>query len=79
MAEIGFVGTAYGKYNLHIGGDHVGERLNTIYRENIEEDVILSELDHLFDIYSKEKSPGEKFGDFSLRKNWGSNLALESI
>ncbi|MEP6467202.1 MAG: NADPH-dependent assimilatory sulfite reductase hemoprotein subunit, partial [Parafilimonas sp.] len=36
-AEIGFVGTAYGKYNMHIGGDAAGKRLNKIYKENIEE------------------------------------------
>ncbi|MEO5998418.1 MAG: assimilatory sulfite reductase (NADPH) hemoprotein subunit [Chitinophagaceae bacterium] len=72
-AEIGFVGTANGKYNLHLGGDHVGKRLNKIYRENIEEDAILSELDNLFDIFSKEKNEGEKFGDFSMRKNWVAN------
>jgi sulfite reductase (NADPH) hemoprotein beta-component len=69
-AEIGFVGTAYGKYNLHLGGDYEGTRLNKIYKENLEEDAILSELDNLFDIFKKEKNDGEKFGDFSMRKNW---------
>ncbi len=72
-AEIGFVGTSYGKYNLQLGGDHEGSRLNKIYRENLEEAAILSELDMLFSVYSKEKSPDEKFGDFVLRKNWVSN------
>lgn len=69
-AEIGFVGTAYGKYNLHLGGDNEGTRLNKIYRENLEEPAILSELDNLFEIFSKERNTDEKFGDFSLRKNW---------
>ncbi len=69
-AEIGFVGTAYGKYNLHLGGDYEGTRLNKIYKENLEEEAILSELDNLFDVFKKEKNDGEKFGDFSLRKNW---------
>lgn len=69
-AEIGFVGTAYGKYNLLLGGDYEGTRLNKIYKENLEEAAILSELDNLFDIFKKEKNAGEKFGDFSLRKNW---------
>lgn len=69
-AEIGFVGTAYGKYNLHLGGDYEGTRLNKIYKENLEEAAILSELDNLFNIFKKEKNAGEKFGDFSMRKNW---------
>ncbi len=66
-AEIGFVGTAYGKYNLHIGGDRLGMRLNTKYRENIGEEEILTTLDELFGIYVKEKQTEETFGDFSYR------------
>ncbi len=69
-SEIGFVGTALGKYNLQLGGDHEGTRLNQIYKENLEETAILMELDHLFDVFAKERKNGEKFGDFSLRKNW---------
>lgn len=66
-AEIGFVGTAYGKYNLHIGGDRLGMRLNTKYRENIGEEEILTTLDELFGIYVQEKLADETFGDFSYR------------
>ncbi|SDI95492.1 assimilatory sulfite reductase (NADPH) hemoprotein subunit [Chryseobacterium jejuense] len=66
-AEIGFVGTAYGKYNLHIGGDRLGMRLNTKYRENIGEEEILTTLDELFGIYVQEKHTEETFGDFSYR------------
>jgi sulfite reductase (NADPH) hemoprotein beta-component len=68
IAEIGFVGTAYGRYNLHIGGDHVGERLNTIYKENVDEPAILSELDALFGRFAAERIKGESFGDFAKRK-----------
>ncbi|MET0467000.1 MAG: assimilatory sulfite reductase (NADPH) hemoprotein subunit [Chitinophagaceae bacterium] len=67
-AEIGFVGTSYGQYNLHIGGDRIGERLNTKYRENIGEDLILESLDELFSVFSAERTEGETFGDFSYRK-----------
>jgi sulfite reductase (NADPH) hemoprotein beta-component len=67
-AEIGFIGTAYGHYNLHIGGDRLGERLNTKYRENVNEKQILETLDELFAVYAKERSNGETFGDFSYRK-----------
>ena len=68
VAEIAFVGTAYGKYNLHIGGDHQGERLNKLYKENLDEPSILHVLDELFDAYKTERRPLENFGDFSLRK-----------
>ena len=67
-AEIGFVGTALGKYNLHLGGDHEGLRLNKIYKENLEEDIILQELDGLFSNFKKERIANEKFGDYSYRK-----------
>ena len=67
-AEIGFVGTALGRYNLHIGGDHLGLRLNKMYKESLDEQAILSELDNLFATFSKERKDGEKFGDFTNRK-----------
>jgi len=66
-AEIGFVGTAYGKYNLHIGGDRLGMRLNTKFKENIGEEEILETLDELFGIYSENRQEEETFGDFSYR------------
>jgi sulfite reductase (NADPH) hemoprotein beta-component len=67
MAEIGFVGTAYGKYNLHIGGDRQGQRLNKIYRESLDETSILNELDCLFSDYKSNRKTNETFGDFSNR------------
>ncbi|MDQ1803687.1 NADPH-dependent assimilatory sulfite reductase hemoprotein subunit [Chryseobacterium sp. CKR4-1] len=66
-AEIGFVGTAYGKYNLHIGGDRLGTRLNTKFKENIGEEEIIETLDELFGIYIQDKLEEETFGDFSYR------------
>lgn len=68
VAEIGFVGTAYGHYNLHLGGDREGTRLNTKYKESLNEPAILQELDVLFEKYSKNRKSGESFGDFALRE-----------
>jgi sulfite reductase (NADPH) hemoprotein beta-component len=67
LSEIGFVGTAYGRYNLHIGGDRVGERLNRKVKDNLDEAGILEELDRLFNNYSKNRKSGETFGDFTDR------------
>jgi len=67
-AEIGFVGTSYGKYNLHIGGDRIGERLNKLYKESLNEDEILAELDSLFSTYKIESVDGEGFGNFAHKK-----------
>ena len=68
IAEIGFVGTAPGKYNLHLGGDNEGMRLNKIYKESLDENAILSELDGLFSDFKNERNGKEKFGDFAIRK-----------
>jgi sulfite reductase (NADPH) hemoprotein beta-component len=67
-AEIGLIGTAYGHYNLHIGGDRTGERLNTKYKESLNEEEILNTLDELFAVYSNERINNETFGDFANRK-----------
>lgn len=67
-AEIAFVGTAVGKYNMYLGGDNSGQRLNKLYKENLDEEGILKELDCLFKWYSKDKIKQEKFGNFATRK-----------
>ncbi len=68
IAEIGFVGTALGKYNMHLGGDYEGLRLNKIYKESLDEEEILHELDRWFADFKKERKTKEKFGDYSFRK-----------
>jgi len=68
IAELGFVGTALGRYNLHLGGDATGTRLNKMYKESLDEDGILKELNTVFGAYKAERKNGEKFGDFTFRK-----------
>ena len=67
LAEIGLVGKAPGRYNLHLGGDARGERLNVMHRENLDESQILAALDPLFGAYAAERGPDERFGDFLWR------------
>ena len=67
LGEIALVGKAPGRYNLMLGADHRGQRLNTLYRENITEAQILAELEPLFARYATERQPGEGFGDFLHR------------
>lgn len=64
LAEIGLVGRSLGKYDLHIGGDGFGNRLNQLYKEQLSEDEILSELNSLFLLYAKGRQENEYFGDF---------------
>lgn len=67
LAEIALVGKAPGRYNLMLGADARGQRLNRLYRENIDEADILAQLDALFARYAGERDDGEGFGDFLLR------------
>jgi sulfite reductase (NADPH) hemoprotein beta-component len=67
LGEIALVGKAPGRYNLMLGADAAGRRLNVLYRENIDEAAILAALDPLFAGYAKERVDGEGFGDFLVR------------
>ena len=69
-AEIGFIGTAAGQYNLHIGGDREGARLNIKYKDNLNETELLNELDSLLGTYKLKKSSAESFGDFVMREKF---------
>lgn len=67
IGEIGLVGRTVGRYDLRIGADHRGERLNAPYRENANEAEILAALDAVFARFAAEREPGERFGDFTVR------------
>ena len=67
-AEIAFIGTAPGKYNLQLGGDNQGQRLNKTFKESLDEKAILEELDNLFASFKNERQVDEKLGDFVMRK-----------
>jgi sulfite reductase (NADPH) hemoprotein beta-component len=67
VSEIGFIGSGLGKYNLNLGGDHEGYRLNKLYKESLDEKGLLSELDVLFDNFKKDRINNESFGDYTHR------------
>lgn len=67
LGEIGFIGKAPGKYNMYLGAAHDGSRLSKMYRENIGEEEILSELRVVLSRYAKERDQDEHFGDFVIR------------
>lgn len=71
LGEIALVGKAPGRYNLMLGADHRGQRLNVLHRENIDEAAILSTLDELFARYAAQRTPDQsslekRFGDFLI-------------
>ena len=67
LGEIALIGRAPGRYDLRLGADFRGQRLNQLYRENVDEVALLDVLDQLFARYAGERVTGEHFGDFLLR------------
>ncbi|ODB97755.1 sulfite reductase subunit beta [Candidatus Thiodiazotropha endoloripes] len=67
VAEIGLIGKGPGRYNLQLGGDGTGLRLNRLYRKNLNEHELLKTLDRLFKLYSEKRLANEGFGDFTIR------------
>ena len=67
LAEVGLVGKAPGRYNLHLGGNREGTRIPRMYKENITDRQIMAELDELIGRWSAERTSGEGFGDFVIR------------
>lgn len=67
LAEVAFVGKAFGAYNMYLGGGYHGQRLNKLYRSSIKEDEILDIMKVLVRRYAQQREEGERFGDFCIR------------
>lgn len=67
LAEIGLIGKAPGRYNFHLGGNRSGTRVPKMYKENITDRQILSEIDELVGRWATERQENEGFGDFTIR------------
>ena len=67
LAEVAFVGKAYGAYNMYLGGGYHGERLNKLYRSSIGEEEILNIMKPMLKRYAAERQNGEHFGDWTIR------------
>ena len=70
MAEIAFVGQAPGRYQLWLGGNAAGTRLNRVFKEVIKETELEAELRPILTRWKAERQPAERLGDFSARVLW---------
>lgn len=68
LGEIGLTGKAVGKYNLYLGADFSGQRLNRLYLENVDETTILDTLKPMVQQFAAERHENEYFGDFLVRQ-----------
>ncbi len=70
LAEIGFVGRGPGLYNLYLGAAFDGSRLSKLYAQDVGHDKILRLLAPIIARYAKERTEGERFGDFTIRTGY---------
>ena len=67
MAEIAFVGKAPGRYQVWLGGNTAGTRLNRLWKDVVKDPDIVNELRPVLARYAKERNFGERFGDWCDR------------
>jgi len=67
LGDVGFVGTTLGKYDVYLGGDFDGTRLNTLYARNVPLAEIPELLRGPLGTFRDQRRPGEGFGDFCHR------------
>jgi sulfite reductase (NADPH) hemoprotein beta-component len=70
MAEIAFVGKAPGRYQVWLGGNAAGTRLNRVWKETVKDPEIENELRPVLARFATERNPGERFGDWCDRALW---------
>jgi sulfite reductase (ferredoxin) len=73
LGDVGFVGTTLGKYDVMLGGDFDGTRLNRVYAPNVPITEIPSLLRPLFEAYRSERRQNEGFG------NWTERVGFEAL
>ena len=67
-AELGIVGRGKTSYDIHLGGNAAGTRMNEVFAVNIPRDQIGPVLQPLLEHYREEREPGEGLGDFTARE-----------
>jgi sulfite reductase (NADPH) hemoprotein beta-component len=75
MAELAFVGKAPGRYQVWLGGNVAGTRLNRIWKETVKDPEIENELRPVLARFAKDRHPGERFGDWCDRALWQEPVA----
>jgi sulfite reductase (NADPH) hemoprotein beta-component len=70
LGEIGFVGKSPGRYNLYLGAGFSGNRLNKLYKENVNEEEIIAALKPVIEDFAKSRKVNERLGDFVIRQGY---------
>jgi sulfite reductase (ferredoxin) len=67
LGDVGFVGTTLGKYDVFLGGDFTGTRLNRLFARNVPLDEIPALLEGPLRAFRAERMASEGFGDWCER------------
>src|ERR1700716_2304394 len=73
LGDVGFVGTTLGKYDVMLGGDFNGTRLNRVFAANVPFTEIPSLLRPLFVAFRSDRRDGEGFG------NWTDRIGFDAL
>jgi sulfite reductase (ferredoxin) len=71
LGDVGLVGTTLGKYDVFLGGDFEGTRINELYKHNVRLDDIPDVIARPLAEYSRTRHDGEGFGDWCNRLGVG--------
>jgi sulfite reductase (ferredoxin) len=67
LGDVGMVGTTLGKYDVFLGGDPAGTRLNQLYAGNVPIHEIVAVLRGPLTGFRDERRRGESFGGWCHR------------
>lgn len=73
VSDLGIVGRTLGKYNLYLGGNMEGTRLNTLYQELIPADELPQVVRAVLASYLETRTDQERIGD------WADRLGMETV
>ena len=73
LGDVGFVGTTLGKYDVYLGGDFEGTRLNQLYAHNVRFEDLTAVLRAPLAAFRDERRPGESFG------NWCHRIGVDAL
>lgn len=73
VADIGLVGRTVGKYNIYLGGNLEGTRMNQLYRELVPSKELAQEIEVILKSYVVQRLPNERLGD------WADRVGIDAI
>jgi sulfite reductase (ferredoxin) len=65
--EVAFVGRGKNRYDVHLGGEQIGTRLNEIFCENVPRESLVDVLHPVLERFGEERDPSDRLGDWCHR------------